>query len=426
MNTPPLQKRQVISVRWVIRMRWLAVLCQLLAALFAQWIYEVVVPWTPVVCVLLLTALSNLALRRLSQWVIAGLPLWIDVFLLTTLIYYTGGAHNPFTSFYLLHIALAAMTVRTGVLWSLVMTCIAGYVAIFFYHRPIMLGDMELSQGCASYSWHLQGMLIAFIITAVFIAAFVSRMHRVLIQQDVDLENARIQAEKNAHFASLATLAAGVAHELGSPLATISLASSELLHDLKSGVVGMDAVADAHLIQQQTQRCRSILDRLSQRNTDGLGEIARAITVAQLWSELRATLRSALITRVSWHDFTKGASWYLPLGSVTQAVAILLNNAEQADPGDREIRFECRVVDEQLQLAVYDRGAEPAAHVFACAADPFFTTKDPGEGMGLGLFLVKSLALRLGGEFRLSRTEDEETVALLSLVSVEEATRKTL
>lgn len=414
----PLQKRQVISVRWIIRMRWLAVMGQLLAALIAQWTFDVVVPWTPVALVLLVTAVSNLLLLRAPRLVLAGLPLWLDVFLLTLLIYFTGGPHNPFTSFYLLHIALAAMTLGLKNLWALVLTCIAGYVAIFFYHRPIMLGDMEISQGCASYSWHLQGMLIAFIITAVFIAAFVSRMHRVLIQQDADLETARIQAEKNAQFASLATLSAGVAHELGSPLATISLASSELLGDLQQGMQAETAIEDARLIHQEAQRCRTILDRLNQRNTDGLGEVPEMIHAEALWTDLQSIMSPAILQRVRWENLSRQASWNLPRASVSQALAILLNNAHQADLTESSIVLRCEHDDQALSVVVLDHGAEPPAHVLERAADPFFTTKEPGAGMGLGLFLVKSLSLRLGGEFQLSRTTQAQTKAQLRLPSV--------
>lgn len=416
--TLPLQKRQVISVRWIIRMRWLAVLGQLLAALIAQWTYDVVVPWTPVAIVLFVTVVSNVLFARAPRLVLLGLPLWLDVFLLTLLIYFTGGAHNPFTSFYLLHIALAAMTLGSKNLWSLVSTCIAGYFTIFFHHRPIMLGDMEISQGCASYSWHLQGMLIAFVITAVFIAAFVSRMHRVLIQQDADLEKARIQAQKNAQFASLATLSAGVAHELGSPLATISLASSELLGDLQKGSQDPTAIEDARLIHQEAQRCRSILDRLNQRNTDGLGEVPESLTAVSLRDDLQSIINGAAWSRVQWQDQSKQVSWNLPRASVTQAVAILVNNAHQADPSEREIVLRCRDDEQALLIEVMDHGIEPPVHVLERAAEPFFTTKEPGEGMGLGLFLVKNLALRLGGDFQLKRVDAAQTVALLRLPSV--------
>jgi two-component system sensor histidine kinase RegB len=411
-----LQKREIISVEWILRMRWMAAIGQILCAIVGQSAYDLVVPWAPVLVIITITIVSNLLFVSKPHLAITGTPLWLDVFLLTGLIYFTGGSHNPFTSFYLLHIALAAMTMSRRALWSLVATTIIGYTLIFFWHKPLLMGDMEISSGCASYSWHLQGMLYAFIVTAIFIAAFVSRMHRILIQQDAELEKARIKAEKNAQFAALATFSAGVAHELGSPLATISLASSELVFAFEKQPELSPYREDAQLIAQEVKRCRHILDRLNERHTQSLGDLPRSTSLHEIIDTLHQTLPEALMKRVhiSEHpQFRK--KFILPRDSVTQAIAILLNNAHQADPTTREIKLDTQLSDTTINITVADQGNAPSADILERASDPFFTTKQPGEGMGLGLFLVKNLAMHLGGDFQLTRSSDGWTSAHLTI-----------
>ncbi len=412
---PPLPHRQSVSIRWIVRMRWLAVAGQVLAAMLAWTIFDVSVPWMPVSAVFAITVISNLLFPRHPRAVLQGWSLWLDVLLLTVLIYFTGGPHNPFTSFYLLHIALAAMTLSAGNLWSLVTACIAGYVLIFLHHRPVMLGDMEITSGCESYSWHLQGMLIAFVVTASFIAAFVSRMHRILLEQDEALESARVEAEKNAHFASLATLSAGVAHELGSPLATISLASSELLGQLPE-TMAADLRSDVSLIHEQARRCRLILDQLNERNTFGIGDPCVLVTASLLVRSVIGKLPTDIASRLlAVHD--EQSAWRLPQETTVQALIILIQNAAQADTGGGRIELRIGNHGKGCEIEVIDSGPDPAPEILARASDPFFTTKAPGEGMGLGLFLVKCLAQRLRGEFSMRRSLEGRTHALLLLQS---------
>ncbi len=415
------QTSDVVTLRWIIRLRWIAVIGQLLAMVIASLFFGVHVPWIPVTTIVLATMISNLWLAFHSQRnaepsaALQGGILLLDVILLTALLYFTGGPHNPFTSFYLLHVALAAMSVPSRWLWSLIAVCTAAYAFIFFHHHPVVVGDMEIQQGCPSYSWHLQGMAVAFVITAACIGAFVSRMQRVLRQRDRELSAAQVQSAKHAQFVSLATLSAGVAHELGSPLGTISLASSELLEELQRQQTSHEVIDDVKLICSEVKRCRSILDRLRENVTDGLGESDEEITIAELWKELQGCLPAELVNRIEFNDQTQNKHFLIPKVAMIQACAILLNNAYHADPGVRPILLEIQYRDEILSCSVCDQGDQLSETIIERAGEPFFSTKAPGEGMGLGLFLVRTLALRLGGDLRLAKLSPHGTKALFTI-----------
>lgn len=402
-------------------MRWIAVTGQTLALVLAAWLFEVRVPWAVILPILLLNALSNIGLQWHSQhherdyrpWQRA--LLWLDIALLTALLHQTGGPHNPFSSFYLLHIALAAMTQAPRQVIAVVLMCIASYGVVFYWHRPILVGEMEIEQGCPSYSWHLQGMAVAFVLTAIVIATFVSQMQRILHRREEQLAAAKVAATQHEQFIALATLSAGVAHELGSPLGTIALASSELRRALTNENAPPEVIDDAQLICEEVSRCRSILDRLNQQATSGIGEVTETLTAAQLWQETLALQPAAARSRFIWHDHSARAMLELPRTAVVQALAILLQNARDADPRELPIEIHCHCDTTHLHLRVCDSGVGLSETARIHAGQPFFTTKEPGQGMGLGLFLVRTLALRLQGELTLRPRPPLGTEAVLSL-----------
>lgn len=399
---PPVPSATTLSLRWLVRLRWVAVAGEVGTLVFAAAALNLELPWRPLLAVLAVSIAINLVLLRTlrpstqQESVLAGV-LAADILLLSVMIYHTGGASNPFSSFYLVLVTLGAMTLTARWLAGLVLLALASYLFIFFHGQPLKgpggIGEI----GCPGYGLHLKGMGVAFLLTTLCVAFFVQKMQRSLGERDVALAEAETKAARADQFSALATLAAGVAHELGTPLGTIAVASKELELSLESSPENA-ALEDARLIRQQVERCRSILDRLDRRSTRGVGEAPGVVTVAELASDLRSALPSTCQSRIQVTDCSQGAEWSLPRQPIVQALLILVQNACEADGENRPVDVVFATPGRNVSISVLDRGPGLSNAAQKHAGEPFFTTKPPRQGLGLGLFLVRTLALQLGGE----------------------------
>jgi two-component system sensor histidine kinase RegB len=250
-------------------------------------------------------------------------------------------------------------------------------------------------------------MWVAFGVAATFIVYFLMRVTRALAERDARLAEVERLAAQKERLASLATLAAGAAHELATPLSTIATVAREL-----ERATTPDAAADVALIREEVARCRAILDRMAAHAGESAGEEIVAAPVAGLVDEAVAPLAASPPIRVEIDPPCAARDVALPRRAVAQALRVLLKNAQQAGG---EIVLRARLDGGRLAFEVRDTGAGMAPEVLARAGEPFFTTKPPGQGMGLGLFLTRAVAEQLGGELVLESRPGGGTIATLTL-----------
>jgi two-component system sensor histidine kinase RegB len=258
-------------------------------------------------------------------------------------------------------------------------------------------------------------MWLAFTIAAVLTAYFVGQLASAVERRDREIAAVRERALRYERLASLSTLAAGAAHELGTPLASIGVAARELEIALDRLPGGAGLADDARLIRGELGRCRAVLDSVAAGAGEATGEAMVALTPADLVEDLRRRLGPPLADRLEVRQPLPEASLQLPREAFGRAVYNLVRNAIDASPAGAEVTFTARADDGLLAFIVEDRGSGMSPDVLERAAEPFFTTKTPGAGLGLGLYLTRSLAEQLGGRLALESVQGRGTRARIDL-----------
>lgn len=369
-------------------LRWLAVAGQSVT-LVVSWRLGVSIPWLPCAAALVFTAVSNGVLEwwlREVRWQFGGgfihVLLW-DVLLLTFLLHWTGGVENPFMLFYLVQITLAAVSLRTAGVAGLGL--VAAACMGWLWHRAVPL---QMTGGVALPSaLRTMGSVVAVLLSACFVITLLLAVRRRSHRLQKERERLRAELDSRERFLSVAALATGFAHELGTPLGTIALAAAE-----------MESHPDAEtaaIIGREAVRCQKVLQRLRELGQEATGLSAAPCPVAQIISEALAELPPSQRSRVQL-DAQTGAALVACAG-LREALLVLLRNALLAGTDDAPVRLHASVVENRLTLSVEDRGAGFTEEMLRHWGEPFRTTRDPGSGMGLGLFFVRRLAASLHG-----------------------------
>ena len=416
--------RQRINLSWLIKLRWGALMGQTLAVGVVWLVLQAALPLSQLLIVLAATAISNVLL---TTWMrrVTGVPqallggvITLDILLLTVLLYYTGGSSNPFNFLYLIHIALAAVTLQVRWMGALAGLASACFASLFWQNVPLSL------VGCTTAELpprlHALGMFVAFALAASFIVYFVHRVTAELAQKEGELRRARDLSERNQRLTSLATLAAGAAHELATPLATIAVISKELERQLvREG--STTAAEDAYLIRQEVERCRSVLTHMAADAGADQGEPLAYVPVAALIQRALQELPNAHRVRTHVMPSAAEAMLFVPMRGLAQALRAVVKNAleaSQACAGEGQVppvTLRATAGEGLCVLTVLDAGHGMSSEILARISEPFFTTKGPGSGMGLGLFLTRTLLERLGGSMEVRSTQQRGTTATLCL-----------
>jgi two-component system sensor histidine kinase RegB len=396
-----------INFSWLLRLRTGEILGQCTAvAAAAAWGFEL--PLLPISGVIVVEIASNLAawlwLRRAAVVRPAALAavLTLDVLFFTALLSLTGGPYNPFSFLYLIQIALGAVILSPLAAFGLALLCFAAFAALFNWHIWLPLQGQELGPHEVHHlQAHVRGMWIALAVAAGFIVYFLQRVRRSLALREEELFRANDLARRNERLASLATLAAGAAHELSTPLSTIAVVARELERRMESGAGKAEWLEDVNLVRAQVDRCREILTRMALGAGESAGEAPERVPAASVVTAAIADLAAKPQLIVEVED--SGASGlFVPPRALAQALQGIVRNAQQASSAEQPVVVRARREGADCVFEVQDQGSGMDAAVAARAGEPFFTTKVPGEGMGLGLFLARATAEQLGGHLEIA------------------------
>lgn len=417
MAQAPVDAGPLVTGPWLVRLRWAAVLAQGIGVAVAVQALGLALPLAPIASLILLLAGSNLVLGR---WVahgrraqprVFGVVLALDVTLLTALLWLTGGTSNPFTTVYLVYIALAAVTLGSRWTWTIAALSVAAYATLFAITPP---ADPHAAHRPADeLAGHLAGMWVAFLSAALLIGFFVTRVREALDERERALTEARRVAAAQERLASLTTLAAGAAHELATPLATIAVASKELMREAEAAA-NPALIEDAGLIRAQVERCRQILDHMSGRADASTADPPVAIDPAVVVREAIDALPAGAASRVRVSMAGSATAVRIPRLGAARLLTTLIRNALDASDHGGAVELTVTASREQLAMEVRDTGRGMDDATLARAGEPFFTTKPAGAGFGLGLFLAKTFVEQWGGRFSLSSEPGQGTVAAVS------------
>ncbi len=420
---PPMAPSRAEAVlRWLVPLRFLSAAGQLLALGIAWAGLGLPLPYERLWVVPALVAGSNaawIALQRRAPERAARLvvPILVcDAALFTLLLHWTGGPDSPFSALYVIQIVLATMTGSRGATWSVALACAAFYALVFpwatpahFWHAPALPGS--------AFGLHALGMWVAVVVVAVVLTFFMTRIVETLGEREAEMRRLGELAARNARLASLTTLAAGAAHELGSPLGTIAVIARELERAALSPSAAppaSDLAEDAKLLRTEVERCRGILDRMRARAAHERAEAAVPITADGLEAALCEGLEAGERARVQVRVDLPRALAVGARGDFCEVVGPILRNALDASAPDGPVDVAIRRDADRLVTRVRDQGPGMDAATLRHVGEPFFTTRAPGRGTGLGLFVVHLHLERLGGTLQFESAPGEGTTAIVA------------
>jgi len=399
------------NLQRLITARWAALALMAGLTLLAPGALDIPLPTVPLLAIIGITALFN----GIVQWRLKRTPsatagelfsqLLIDISTLSALVFFSGGATNPLVSLLLPPVAIAALLLPVRCVLAVGLAAVAAYSVLMVFYVPLPLSDASRATRL-----HLLGMWLTFAVSALMIAWFVVRMTRLIRLRDAELAATREQALRDERIIAIGTLAAGAAHELGTPLATMSLLAGELARDPQLPDAALEDIA---LLRQQIVACKEIITGLSRRagaerlENPGTQPVDRWLdALRQRWHAVRPLAQSRL--EVSG---AQPAPTVVADPRLEQAILNLLNNAATASAAPIDIRLGWTAGE--IVIDIHDHGPGFSPEVLMQGGQVEFPAHE--QGSGIGLMLTRSSVEQVGGRLLLLNPPAGGALARLQL-----------
>jgi len=336
--------------------------------------------------------------------------LLIDVICLNTLFYFSGGANNPFISYLLVPICISAATLPWRFTSTITALCVCAYTLLLFFHINLPIFEISHNHN-SNISWHVLGMWFNFFISALLITYFVVKMAKNLREQNEILTKLREDELRNEQLMAVAMLAAGAAHEINTPLSTMTVLLSELRADNKDNTKLMP---DLDLLSNQVSQCASILKKIvNDSNAASFGKFKQQDVkefcefIIDRWQLIRPTAKF----RLHFDDSLFGEKLDAD-PRIEQAIINLLNNALDANPSTCvEITIESE--GDILVWKIVDEGSGIDSGIQAELGKSVVSTKE--NGLGLGMLLSNATLKHYGGSVTQTKNPPRGTMTELRL-----------
>jgi two-component system sensor histidine kinase RegB len=403
------------NMRQLIQLRWIAVVGQVVTIAVVHYGLDISLPLhdmsVVLLCLVAFNAASLLRLRFSHEVTNSMLfvALLVDVSTLTAQLYLSGGTTNPFVFLYLLQVILGAVLLRPWSVWTIVAItsgCLAGLTV---FYRPLAWPPADYGRLSGPY---IQGLLLCFVLNAALLVIFITRINRNLRARDARLAYLRERAVEEEHIIRMGLLASGAAHELGTPLSTLSVilgdwrrmapfnSSPELLQEIDE-------------MQGQVTRCKSIVSGILLSAGEARGEAPAETTVRTFLDDLVTEWRTTRgVTQFTYHNRFGADLTIVSDSALKQMICNVLDNALEASPD--WVGFEVTHDGDVLTMVVTDAGPGFPPEMLAQLGKPYQSTKGR-PGAGLGLFLVANVARTLGGSVVARNRPEGGAMVTLSL-----------
>jgi two-component system sensor histidine kinase RegB len=406
---------------WLTQLRWIAIAGQLIAIGFVRLVLDIPLAIPQLLMLVLLMIASNIALwivakrsangnsiRNRLQSQILGAVLLFDVAILTGLLYFTGGAANPFILFYVANIAVAGVVLPRS--WAIMISAASVLGCFLLLNTATPVGVFAGSPYEHGATWGVTkwAFWISFATCSCVLTYFVSQLALEVRLRDRRLAIAEKDKERAQRLEALATLAAGAGHELASPLSTIAVIAGELSRTLNKPEIPEKVKRDFGLIREELAHCKDILHRMKSGAGEAAAERLHPVTLREIIEETIDAMREPQRVELRMEKAVAEFKAMLPKQALSQALRNLLQNGLDASEPAQAVILNSNIERnpngaQSWQLIIDDQGAGLSDEVLRRIGEPFFTTKEVGKGMGMGVFLTRNVIQGIGGSIRFER-----------------------